>query len=279
MVMADESPPPTSSGSGPRIRRSLDGERLLAVFSKLVDPLGRSMPATSEVVLHDLSLLPNSIIAIHGNVTGRVVGDPATDLLLERIANRDDSDSHLNYETVLPDGRRLRSSTMILRDVAGNACAALCINTDTSAWETVELVAKAVLGRLGETEIGALLHPTHRTGHALQPTSGAPGGASVPSGPAAQPQRETFVRDIDELAQVILGRAIAESGVPVELMHKRHKVEVVRQLEARGLFLLKDAVELAAHALQVTRFTIYNYLNEIHDHSEEDDERKASNEV
>ncbi|MBO1030648.1 transcriptional regulator [Tessaracoccus sp. SD287] len=249
---------------------------MLAVFSRLVDPLGRSMPATSEVVLHDLSLLPNSIVAIHGNVTGRVVGDPATDLLLERIANRDNTDEHLNYETVLPDGRRLRSSTMIIRDVAGNAVAALCINTDTSAWETVGLVAQAMLGRLDDTARAALLRPAGLdavTPHQV-PTLMDGDGSTAPHALG-----ETFVRDIDELAQVILNRAIDESGVPVELMHKRHKVEVVRQLEARGLFLLKDAVELAAHALQVTRFTIYNYLNEVHDQSEEHDDRKATHEV
>lgn len=276
MVLADDSPPPLAGGNDLRIRRSLDGERLLAVFSRLVDPLGRSMPATSEVVLHDLSLLPNSIVAIHGNVTGRVVGDPATDLLLERIANRDNTDEHLNYETVLPDGRRLRSSTMIIRDVAGNAVAALCINTDTSAWETVGLVAQAMLGRLDDTARAALLRPAGLdavTPHQV-PALMDGDGSSAPHALG-----ETFVRDIDELAQVILDRAIDESGVPVELMHKRHKVEVVRQLEARGLFLLKDAVELAAHALQVTRFTIYNYLNEVHDQSEEHDDRKATHEV
>lgn len=276
MVLADDSPPPLAGGNDLRIRRSLDGERLLAVFSRLVDPLGRSMPATSEVVLHDLSLLPNSIVAIHGNVTGRVVGDRATDLLLERIANRDNTDEHLNYETVLPDGRRLRSSTMIIRDVAGNAVAALCINTDTSAWETVGLVAQAMLGRLDDTARAALLRPAGLdavTPHQV-PALMDGDGSSAPHALG-----ETFVRDIDELAQVILNRAIDESGVPVELMHKRHKVEVVRQLEARGLFLLKDAVELAAHALQVTRFTIYNYLNEVHDQSEEHDDRKATHEV
>lgn len=276
MVLADDSPPPLAGGNDLRIRRSLDGERLLAVFSRLVDPLGRSMPATSEVVLHDLSLLPNSIVAIHGNVTGRVVGDPATDLLLERIANRDNTDEHLNHETVLPDGRRLRSSTMIIRDVAGNAVAALCINTDTSAWETVGLVAQAMLGRLDDTARAALLRPAGLdavTPHPV-PTLMDGDGSTAPHALG-----ETFVRDIDELAQVILNRAIDESGVPVELMHKRHKVEVVRQLEARGLFLLKDAVELAAHALQVTRFTIYNYLNEVHDQSEEHDDRKATHEV
>jgi len=44
---------------------------------------------------------------------------------------------------------------------------------------------------------------------------------------------------------------------------KRHKIAVVNDLKDRGLFMLKESVEMAAQALQVTRFTIYNYLNEL----------------
>jgi predicted transcriptional regulator YheO len=37
----------------------------------------------------------------------------------------------------------------------------------------------------------------------------------------------------------------------------------VRALQSRGMFQLRDAVETVASSLLVTRFTIYNYLNEI----------------
>lgn len=47
-------------------RRTLDGERLITVFARLVEPIGRALPTSSEVVLHDLSLLPNSIVAVFG---------------------------------------------------------------------------------------------------------------------------------------------------------------------------------------------------------------------
>lgn len=223
--------------------RSIDGERLIAVFTDLVEPLGRSLPTSSEVVLHDLSRLPNSIVAIHGDVTGRRVGDPATNLLLEAtVAGSFAIDG--SYETVLPDGRRMRSTTMIIRDVAGNPAAALCINTDISVWIHVHRIADAMLGN-------------------------SPFGADDPVPalvvPATAPVNETFVRDVEELADQLMAAALANAGVPVELMRKRHKLAVVRDLKARGMFLLRDAVEMVASALQVTRFTIYNYLNELAD--------------
>ena len=52
-------------------------------------------------------------------------------------------------------------------------------------------------------------------------------------------------------------------------MRKEHKVEVVAELDRRGFFLIKQAAETAAAALGVTRFTIYNYLNEVNGTSEE----------
>lgn len=71
------------------------------------------------------------------------------------------------------------------------------------------------------------------------------------------------LQDIDELAQHLLAEAIDASGAPVDLMQKRHKIAVVNDLKDRGFFMRKESVEMAAQALQVTRFTIYNYLNEL----------------
>ena len=53
-----------------------DGTRVLELLASLVDPLWRSLSTESEVVLHEIGLLPNSVVAISGSVTGRQVGDP-----------------------------------------------------------------------------------------------------------------------------------------------------------------------------------------------------------
>ncbi|MCQ9389560.1 helix-turn-helix transcriptional regulator [Brevibacterium sp. 50QC2O2] len=272
--------------------RTIDGERLIVVFKQLVEPLGRSLPATSEVVLHDLSLLPNSIVAVYGDVTHRRIGDPATDLLLHRSATHQ-LETVVGYETQLPDGRRLKSSTMVINDVAGNPVAALCINSDTSVWNQVSRIAASMLGQetagdepsetgttgaeapagrgdapVPESGPGAVLRPAAEPAAASAPaTPGDPvAGAETreqETGASAPADPEVFVRDVNELADLLLSRAIARVGVPVHLMRKAHKVEAVRILKSRGMFLLRDGVEMVASALDVSRFTIYNYLNEI----------------
>ncbi|MNE67865.1 hypothetical protein D3C80_1635000 [compost metagenome] len=46
-------------------------------------------------------------------------------------------------------------------------------------------------------------------------------------------------------------------------MNKQAKVEAVRVMQERGLFIVKGGVEKAANALGVTRYTVYNYLEQL----------------
>lgn len=209
------------------------GRRVFAVLEQLVGPLERSLPGSAEVVLHDLAALPDSIIAIEGDVTGRRPGDPATDRLLEAAAGGD-LRTRIGYRTTSPTGRSLLSTTIIIRDADDRPVAALCINRDVTDW----------------TIIGDAAGRGRRDGAGTTRVADAGEG-------------EAFARDVDELAAVLLQQAVEEQDVPVSLMRKVHKVDAVRSLKRRGFFMLRDAVEMAARALGVTRFTIYNYLNEI----------------
>lgn len=44
---------------------------------------------------------------------------------------------------------------------------------------------------------------------------------------------------------------------------KKEKVEIVRQMQEKGLFIVRGGVEMAARVLGVSRYTVYNYLDEI----------------
>ncbi len=214
---------------------------LVRALGELVDALGAALPPGSEMLVHDLAKLPNSVVAIHGDLTHRRIGDPATDLLLA-AARRGDLQTRVGYETRLADGRRLRSSTVIVRGSDGEPLAAVCLNSDLSVWESIH----------------------HLSGLMLAPVSlPAPGDDS-----SADASEELFTSDVDELALHLIERATAASGIPIELMRKKHKIEIVRELESRGFFMLKGAADKAASALRVSRFTIYNYLNEISDGSD-----------
>lgn len=241
----------TANRDQPTVDSQLDERlKLLEVFKQLVIPLGCSLPSSSEVVLHDLSKLPNSIIAIYGDVTNRSVGDPATDKLLRSLVS-ENVETIVNYETRLKDGRQLQSSTMIIRDFSDEPFAALCINSDVSVWHAVQEIAASMLPP--GSKLSAV--PAH--------TSLPTVGTTPKTDDHAAESSENFVQDVDELANILIAQAIDDAGVPTHLMRKSHKMTVVRTLKANGMFLLKDAVEMIAEAIEVSRFTIYNYLNEI----------------
>ncbi|NIH88401.1 aminotransferase class V-fold PLP-dependent enzyme [Amycolatopsis granulosa] len=189
-------------------------DSVLSALVPAVDGLAAMLGPGNEVVLHDLSKLPDSIIAIAGEITGRTPGGPMTDLLLG-LVRRGTTHDLTNYETHGPDGRPIRSSTIFLRDADGVAIGCLCVNSE------------------------------------------------VTRGPATEVRTESFPPDVDSLQRFLVDRAVAQTGIPVGLMKKKHKAAVVRELEEAGFFLIKDAVDFLAGELEVTRYTIYNYLNEI----------------
>ncbi|MGW6931419.1 PAS domain-containing protein [Lentzea sp. NPDC054927] len=210
----------TSRGTLERVRAALKSlsssaaspvPAALSALVPTVDSLASALGPDTEVVVHDLSRLPNSIIAIAGSLTGRQVGGPMTDLLLGLVRRGTTTDMP-GYETYAPDGRAIWSSTTFVRDAAGVAVGCLCVN------------------KLAAHEA---------------------------SGPV-----ESFPQDVDTLQRVLVEKAIADVGVPVELMKKVHKSQVVRVLDEAGFFLIRDSVDHLAGVLEVTRYTIYNYLNE-----------------
>jgi len=203
----------------------------LAVIAALVDPLAHALGPGVEVVLHDLSRIPDSIVAIAGTVTGRRDGGPSSDLLLKHIRSGLHDDL-FGYESVSVDGKAMTSSSMFIHDADGSPIGCLCINRDVSALVEARELIDAIVG------VG--------------------GGAQ-----ARPPAQESFTPDVEQLTEGMLDRALAVVPVPPELMRKAQRKQVVGYLDQQGFFLLKDAIELAASRLGITRFTIYNYLNEI----------------
>jgi selenocysteine lyase/cysteine desulfurase/predicted transcriptional regulator YheO len=189
------------------------GTDALAALVPVVNSLAGVLGPGSEVLLHDLRKLPNSIVAIAGDLTGRSVGGPITDLLLGLI-RRGTTEDLTDYDTYAPDGRPVRSSTVFLHDPDGVAIGCLCVNTEHAA------------------DTGA-------------------------------PWTETFPSTVDTLQRFLVRQAVDAVGMPVEHMRKPHKSQVVRRLDEAGFFLIRDAVDFLAGELGVTRYTIYNYLNEV----------------
>ncbi len=187
-----------------------------------------------EVVLHDLSRLPHSIIAIeNGHVTGRTVGDVPTDLMLRTLRSADDDTHDVRLYVSSSDGKIFKSLAVTLRADDGRAFAILGLNYDLSdVVQTQRTLANfAAVGRLGSDAV---------------------------------PERdEIFAGDIRDVVAGMITKILNEMGKTPGVMNREEKMEVVKRLEERGAFLVKRSAEQVAEALDLSRYTIFSYLKEI----------------
>jgi hypothetical protein len=80
-------------------------------------------------------------------------------------------------------------------------------------------------------------------------------GVRLPDQPAESP-----VEAVGDLGRLLEDLA-AELGGPLRDLPRPQKQRAVRLLEERGAFTYRKSAEIVAEALNVSRFTVYNYLN------------------
>ncbi len=128
--------------SGPLVRdpdRAFrDKEALFDQLKQIAQGLGQTFAPFCEVVMHDLTDPKNAILAIHNNLSGRQVRQPATELGLARIADPDYPQVIANYANVFADGRQAKSTSIGIKDADGNYVAALCLNVDLTLFQNLQ---------------------------------------------------------------------------------------------------------------------------------------------
>jgi predicted transcriptional regulator YheO len=205
-------------------------EVLKDVGRAITSLLGKSC----EVVIHDTSDLEHSIVWVEGDVTGRREGDMMTDLGLERL-RRGETHPLFNYTIHSDSGKTLKSASIWLRDGQGEVCGAFCINLDLTPVMKLQDFARDL--SVGE---------------------------SVPD------VGERHVTDLGDMLDTMIAECEYRLGLAAEKMKRDQRIEVVRFLEERGAFQVRNSAPIVADRLGVTRKTVYNYLREIARSQEED---------
>ncbi|WP_411073055.1 transcriptional regulator [Streptomyces sp. cmx-4-25] len=203
-----------------------EDEHLIREAERIAVAVGRMFPGLCEVVLHDLRRPDSAIRAIENNLSGRQVGDSATELGLLRIADADYPSVIQNYSNRFPDGRPAKSTSIGIKNADGRYIAALCLNLDVSTLSPLALT----LANLVATDTG---HPSE-TLETLRDRTGR------------------------ELQSAIDAFAAQHSSTPRSL-NRGQKRELVRQLHREGFFETRSSAQLIADRLGVSRATVYNY--------------------
>lgn len=182
-----------------------------------------------EVVLHDLSVPQHSVVFVCNNtVTGRTIGQSFDHLIKDVLLSANLSDDYRsNYTFITEDGKKIKSSTSLIRNAQGRVIGALCINYDITMFESLQNTMEEFL--------------------AISPTAG---GA-----------RDNVVSSVSQVLDDLIGSIL--NSVEVDKMTKRERLEIISFMEEKGVFLVKGSVEKVAAEMNISSVTVYGYLDEV----------------
>lgn len=210
-------------------------------YIPLVKFLALVLGPNTEVVLHDLRNYEESIIAIeNGHISGRKVGGPVTDLVLSILKNKNYMDSEFvaNYNGRTKSGNLLKSSSFFIKDEGGSIIGMLCVNTDISLY--IDLHEQ--LGEFINYGMDMRLVDEVNKNDIIE---------------------ENFGESVEEITLSSIEVVLADYDIPPERMSSAEKMEIVKKLFDKGVFLIKGEVSRVAEYLKVSDATMYRYLNKI----------------
>lgn len=201
---------------------------LCALAHAIASHFGKSC----EVAVHDLTVenaADSSIIFIeNGSVTGRKVGDGASAVVLEQLAQaQKKEEDHIGYFTKTADGKIIKSTTVYIRDDSGKVIAIFSVNHDITSLS----VASATLSELvSEVE-------------------------------STRPDFGKITPDVNELLDELIWQSTELVGKPVSLMNKEDKMRAVRYLNEKGALLITKSGDKISKYFGISKFTLYSYID------------------
>jgi len=205
----------------------------------VVEAIAETFGNNCEVVLHDFSDPNHSIIKIeNGHVTGRKVGGPMTNFAVTALHNngigKEKKDKMTNYMSKTKDRKILKSSSVVIRDSHNKIIGSLCINFNL----TEHLFFKKFINEFCKTQ-------------------------ELDKEGLNKESDEKFLDNVYEVLANIIQEAKNKIGKPISIMQKEDKVKVVKIIDEKGAFLIKGSIDKIAEELNVSRYTVYNYLEEL----------------
>lgn len=199
-----------------------------AFFESLMKGIAALFGSKCEIVLHDLTGSYESTVVMieNGHVTGRKVGGCGSNLGLEVLRDTGRNGNKYGYHTNSRDGNLLRSSSIYIRNSKGEVIGCLCVNMDISGLMLAENAIK---------ELTANNTPR---------------------------EEEFFVNDVNELLDIFLQRAQETIGKPVAYMSREEKIRAIKYLDSKGALLISKAGNRICNFFNISKFTLYSYLDE-----------------
>lgn len=204
---------------------------VLDSYKSVIDGLAEYMGPAYEIVLHNLENLDQSAIkVINGHYTGRKEGAPITDLALDILSEiKTSGNNHKNkiYNNKSKKGSPIRSATLPITGENDQIIGLLCINF------YMDLPLNTFLNSLIQVN----------------------GEASTIA--------ENFASSTEDLIHSTLETVKNEVMNNASISSSNRNKEIIALLYKKDIFNFKDAVQLVAENLGISKNTVYMHLRNL----------------
>lgn len=206
----------------------MEREKMFDFLKRIADGISIMFGNNCEVVIHDMENDESSILYItNKHVTERDVGDKLDVLGTTELDELSKGTDLINLKGVAKNNHLVKSSTFHAKGEDYHF--ALGINYDYTNMLMVHSV------------VGDLIH----VGDSIDTVVGE--------------KDENLELKLDELYT----EAVDQIGKPIPFMRKKERVEMIKYLQEKGAFSIHKSIPIIADKMNVSRYTIYNYLREI----------------
>ena len=207
---------------------------ILASYFPVVDGIAALLGEHCEIVLHSLEFLEHSAIyVVNGHNTDRKIGSPLTDKALRSLHNmQTDSVSKPYFTRSKGGGALMKSVTIAIRNRKQHVIGFICINVN------LDVPASQFLN--------SCLPPKEETENAVN-----------------------FASSVEDLVAQTIEHTIEEVMADRNVSNNNKNRQIVISLFEKGIFDIKEAINQVAERLDISRHTVYLYIRQTKQETEE----------
>ena len=211
--------------------------------------LGQALGPDTEILLCDTEHILQSVHPISDrSLPGGPIGDMEQSFIKEGTYKS--RDSITNYRALHPPRERLRSSSLFIKDSAGHLKGFLTVNIRVEKLLQTRDVINALINGDGPC--------------AVTFSEDQPGKLKKKMPPPAPINRYDGVNvAIQDIIHSVTDEYLDTFGITAERLNASERMQIVRELDRRGVFLVKGSINDVAQRLSCSEATIYRYLQQL----------------
>ena len=247
---------------------------------RFLEGLQKFLGDNCEIIVHDYRKgYDHTIVyAFNSQLSGRDVGGSPRGGMITQLGNDIEPLRHsiISLDTSQKD-RLFKSCTTLIEDEHHKIIGSVCLNMDVRNLYLAQSALQSLIGRPGTIGVSAAVGAQIDGVPGCTPSGtdsgnsaagngsaghGSTDGTSSTNQPAMSDRDFILKKNVDDILQHYIYQAESMIGKPMMLMNKEEKVRALDYLDQKGVFKITKTSLLLCDTMQISKYTLYNYLEE-----------------